>query len=195
MDLNRLALDPLWRRLKPSLPPMLLGCVAVLGGGIALPLPWTVREQRQRLEQFEMLLDARPKAVATRMALAEQVDDLQEAADQIAQRIPPEDPAVRFLAELRQLAAQHEVQTAELQALPITQLRGCRCREVQLQATGQYAGIARLLREVENREYLVEITRIRLAAAQEQAPYTVEARFAVYFDPQFNDRRKGRSEP
>jgi Tfp pilus assembly protein PilO len=182
-------------RYAPWLPLIALATLGMLGTVLVVPLPWTIREQRQRLQQIEMLLAARPKAVATRAALTEEVAALQNAAAEATRRIPREDPATQLLEDLRQLAQKYSLGGVELQALPEAQLRGCRCREVTLRASGDYADIARLLWEVENRDYLVEITRLQLDAPQERAPYPVEARFAVYFDSLFNDTRKGRIEP
>lgn len=176
------------------LPPLLILAIALFWGLAILRLRWAVVEQRSRVQQMELLLAARPKAVATLASLRREVGELQAAASQAAAAIPNRNPASDFLRQVHALATDGKIRVLELRPSEEKekQLAGCRLAEVGLRGAGDYASLCRLLHRVESLDYLVEVTRLAIEAPQSSGAYPFDARFALYFDDNYNDTRKER---
>jgi Tfp pilus assembly protein PilO len=145
-------------------------------------------EQRTtRMEQVRLLMGTSEKVAREYRELHQRVTELRQAAGSTRQRMPRRTNTQEFIENITQLAVANEMQVelcspAAPQTFPThTQI------EIACSFRGSYAGVCRLLADVDHLAQISKVSRLEVASQANSDQYPVHLTFQLYYRGEVHD--------
>jgi Tfp pilus assembly protein PilO len=165
----------------------LLAAVLLFYFAIYAPAAADAEQRMARMEQVRGLMGTSEKVASEYRYLYDRLAELRKAADSTRQRMPRRTNTQEFIEQLTQLAVENDLRVelcsaAAPQAFPThTQV------EITCNLRGSYAGLCRLLADVDQLAQISKLSRLEVASQRNSGEYPIHLTFQLYYRGEVHD--------
>jgi len=143
-----------------------------------------------RAKQLDQLLATSETAKQRHQSLRQELDDLEQQAATMRQRLPHDLQKEQFESSVRKAASQAGLQFEQATWNTPNSISSHSLAEVSISGTGSFAGICRFLDEINQLTRITKISRLQLASDSESQHYPFQVTFVLVYGIQSNDTKR-----
>jgi Tfp pilus assembly protein PilO len=151
------------------------------------PAAADAQERTERMEQLQLLMGSSEKVAREYRELHDRLTTLESAAENARDRMPRRTNTQEFIENITQLAAENDLHVDLCSAAAPQTYPSHTQVEITCNLRGGYAGLCRLLADVDHLAQISKLSRLEVTSQAQSAVYPMHLTFQLYYRGEVHD--------